>query len=88
MGYIKMQDTKDGKNRRKFPRFEIPIQLPCPNWKASSASPRIRFWTKQHGGKYQFRRDKDSKPKNFSLGEILQIQLFLEDADLVEANVR
>lgn len=26
--------------------------------------------------------------KNFSLGEILQIQLFLEDADLVEANVR
>ncbi len=73
-----MPKNKNFVERRNHPRSGILIQLhPTSVFGATSMVENISL-----GGM------RIQRKKNFSLGETLQIQLSLEDADWVEANVR
>ncbi len=73
-----MQDTKDGKNRRKFPRFEIPIQLrPTEVFGKEGRVQNVSL-----GGVRIF------GPKKVEVGTTLKIEFVLSTGEWVTAGVR
>lgn len=78
MGHKKIQDIKDGKNRRKFPRFEIPIQLrPTEVFGKEGRVKNVSL-----GGVRIF------GPKKVEVGTTLKIEFVLSTGEWVTAGVR
>ena len=78
MGTKKMQDTKNGKNRRQYPRFEIPVQLRPTEFFGKEG----RVQNISMGGVRIF------GTKNITVGTTLNIDFALPSGEWIMAGIR